>query len=141
MIRAFVDSGYFVALAIRDDQWHESAAHWSRKAERGKYALTTTWPVLLEVGNSLSKSKYRAAGAMLLDSILSDPAFTVVPLDESLLGEGMALFSEREDKEWSLTDCISFLVMSRDGISDALTSDEHFEQAGFSALLRTKEKK
>jgi predicted nucleic acid-binding protein len=48
-------------------------------------------------------------------------------------------FSERSDKEWSLTDCISFLVMQRLDLREALTADEHFHQAGFEALLREKQ--
>ena len=47
-----------------------------------------------------------------------------------------AMHKERSDKSWSLTDCISFVVMGEHGITDALTGDRHFEQAGFRALLR-----
>jgi len=52
------------------------------------------------------------------------------------MNEGLALFDSRRDKAWSLTDCISFVIMWRDGLDEALTSDHHFEQAGFRALLR-----
>ena len=135
---AFVDSAYFVALAVETDQWHEAASASLRKTERENLQLVTTWPVLLEVGNSLTKRKFRSAGAALIESILSDPAFTIVPLDDELLHGGLKLFAERADKEWSLTDCISFLVMRQHGLDEALTSDEHFAQAGFRALLLKK---
>ncbi len=135
---AFVDSAYFVALSVETDQWHEAAAALLRKTERENLHLVTTWPVLLEVGNSLAKRKFRSAGAALIESILSDPAFTIVPLDDELLHGGLKLFTDRADKEWSLTDCISFLVMRHHGLDEALTSDEHFEQAGFRALLLKK---
>jgi hypothetical protein len=48
----------------------------------------------------------------------------------------VALYGERMDKDWPLTDCISFVVMQREGITDALTGDRHFEQAGFVPLLK-----
>jgi uncharacterized protein len=60
----------------------------------------------------------------------------LVPVDERLFSDGFSLFSKRMDKEWSLTDCISFVVMQREGIHEALTGDHHFEQAGFVALLK-----
>ena len=59
----------------------------------------------------------------------------VVHVDQELLEQGLALFQSRPDKEWSLTDCISFAVMQKRGIGRALTTDHHFEQAGFERLL------
>jgi predicted nucleic acid-binding protein len=63
------------------------------------------------------------------------PAIRVVPASRALLEEGISLYSSRPDKDWSLTDCISFVVMRDEGIIQALTGDHHFEQAGFKALL------
>jgi len=60
----------------------------------------------------------------------------VVGLDPHLYQRGINLYAQRPDKEWSLTDCISFVVMSDRGITEALTGDHHFEQAGFRALLK-----
>lgn len=60
----------------------------------------------------------------------------LIPLDAALQQRGLALYAQRLDKEWSLTDCITFLVMSAEGLTDALTEDHHFEQAGFNALLK-----
>ncbi len=53
-----------------------------------------------------------------------------------LLEQGLALYTRRSDKDWSLTDCISFVVMKAEGIEEALTGDHHFEQGGFVALLK-----
>jgi uncharacterized protein len=64
------------------------------------------------------------------------PLTTVVPFDSTLMNRGLALFASRSDKDWSLTDCVSFLVMNDRGITDALTADHHFEQAGFVAVLK-----
>jgi predicted nucleic acid-binding protein len=91
--------------------------------------------VLLETGNALSKSKYRAAAIALLASIEDDATIDVVELSNTLYASGLELFRQRPDKDWSLTDCISFAVMHDEGVSEALTPDHHFEQAGFRALL------
>nr|MBA2333413.1 nucleic acid-binding protein [Blastocatellia bacterium] len=60
---------------------------------------------------------------------------TIVPLDSNLFDRGLRLMASRPDKNWSLTDCISFVVMKERSLSDALTADRHFEQAGFRALM------
>jgi predicted nucleic acid-binding protein len=60
-----------------------------------------------------------------------------VPASPELFQRGVELFRARPDKEWSLTDCISFVVMTEKGLSEALTGDRHFEQAGFHALLKS----
>lgn len=72
----------------------------------------------------------------LLTGLRSDPATRIVECSAELMQAGIELFLSRRDKEWSLTDCISFVVLQREGISDALTGDHHFEQAGFRALLK-----
>lgn len=72
----------------------------------------------------------------LLDALEGDPDVLVVPADASLFRRGVDLYRQRPDKDWSLTDCISFVVMEEQGLTDALTADHHFEQAGFRAILR-----
>ncbi len=134
--RIFVDAAFLIALSVESDQWHRSAVAWQRKMERGRFSLITTWAVLLEVGNSLAKLQFRSAGAKLITSVLEDPAFTVLPLGEPFLRGSLKLFSKRDDKEWGLTDCSSFLAMREQEMTQSLTSDIHFEQAGFKALLR-----
>jgi hypothetical protein len=62
----------------------------------------------------------------------------VLPLEAELFVRAFRLYSDRADKEWGLTDCVSFVVMTDRGIREALTADEHFEQAGFLPLLRMK---
>ncbi|MCG3197312.1 MAG: hypothetical protein GHCLOJNM_01797 [bacterium] len=68
-------------------------------------------------------------------ALMANPNAKVVPASRDLFEEGLSLFSRRPDKEWSLTDCISFVVMEREGLTEALTGDRHFVQAGFKALL------
>ncbi len=71
-------------------------------------------------------------------ALRSDPTVTIIPSSTELFAAGVELYATRPDKEWSLTDCISFVVMEREGLTDALTGDRHFEQAGFKVLLSNK---
>jgi hypothetical protein len=129
----FADTFYFLALAGERDRAHAIAVDYSRT--RHGPVVTTAW-VLTEVANALSAAARRFAFTRLLSRIRQDPRFTIVPPTQDLFERGVALYAERPDKEWSLTDCISFTVMREMGISEALTGDSHFEQAGFAALLR-----
>ncbi len=90
----------------------------------------------MEIGNALSKQRYRPAAVELLLSLENDPKIEIVPVSGDLYAQAFKLFSERTDKEWGLVDCVSFVVMRERGITDALTSDDHFRQAGFNALMR-----
>ena len=96
----------------------------------------TTRAGLLEIGNALSQQRYRQAAVQRLDSLEGDPTVAMGPRSESRYARAVQLYRERPDKEWGLTDCVSFLVMQDRGLTDALTTDEHFQQAGFRALLR-----
>ena len=97
--------------------------------------VTTEW-VLTELADGLASSRHRNMFMETRQELLADEDVEVVPLDMQVHQEGIQLFASREDKEWSLTDCISFFVMQREGITEALTGDHHFEQAGFVALLK-----
>ena len=97
--------------------------------------MTTVW-ILTELADALSDPTRRHEFIDLLEFLRSHPRVTIVPADQILFETGVSLYASRTDKEWSLTDCISFTVMSQYGIRDALTGDRHFEQAGFRALLR-----
>ena len=137
MVRAdvFLDAAYAIALAAPSDQLHARALALAEQLEADRTRLVTTQAVLLEIGNALSKRRYRAAAVDLLSSLEADPAVEVVALTPELYAEAFDLYRDRSDKEWGLIDCLSFVVMTARGISEALTADEHFEQAGFRALL------
>ena len=136
MNEVFLDTSFAIALSSITDQNHERAVRLANQIETNKTRLVTTQAILLEIGNSLSKQKYRAAAIQLLESLETDPNVEVVLLTNSLYRLAFNLFKQREDKEWGLIDCISFIVMQDRGISDALTADTHFQQAGFRALLK-----
>lgn len=130
-----VDTSYAVALVSTRDQYHQRARQLAdRYHARAK--LVFTQAVCLEIGNSLADLPHRREAVRLLTGIQRDPGAVVVPMSDELYAEALALFANRPDKEWSLIDCISFVVMRRRGITSALTSDGHFEQAGFEPLMR-----
>ena len=91
--------------------------------------------ILMEIGDGYARFGRRVKGCDLLDRILNESRYRVCPLLESLLQGGMQLYFSRSDKEWGLTDCVSFALMQSEGVTDALTADVHFRQAGFRALL------
>lgn len=133
MNEVFADTFYFVALLSPSDVAYERA----RKATTNRPAklVTTAW-VLTELANSLSGHKTRQGFLTALRALQSDPDVEIVGPNRELFDDGIKLYAARPDKDWSLTDCISFVVMQQYGITDALTGDRHFEQAGFRALLR-----
>ena len=96
---------------------------------------TTEW-VLMEVADALSAPEARGTVAAFLQAVRADPLFDVVGYEPEVYKTGFDLFAARPDKAWSLTDCISFAVMTEHGLSDALTADHHFEQAGFRAVFK-----
>jgi predicted nucleic acid-binding protein len=133
----FLDSVFLIALACPRDQHHRAATRLADQLQGGPAKrLITTRAVQLEVINALSATRYREAACGFLDYFAADPRLEVVELSRELLQDGEQLFRERPDKEWSLTDCLSFVVMDQYDVRDALTHDEHFEQAGFRAMLR-----
>jgi len=132
----FLDTAYAIALSASSDEHHEAALVLAEELEETESRLVTTRAVMIEIGNALSKRRYRKAALELLDSLEDDPTVEIVPVTEELYQQAFELYRERHDKEWGLTDCISFVVMKGRKITDALTTDEHFQQAGFKALLK-----
>ena len=132
----FLDTSFAIALSAPTDQFHDRAVRLAAELKSSRTKLVTTRAVLLEVGNALSRQRYRAAAVSLLSSFEADPSVEVLPLSESLYAKALELYSSRPDKEWGLVDCASFVVMSERAITKALTTDEHFQQSEFRALLR-----
>jgi predicted nucleic acid-binding protein len=134
MTAVFADSFYYFALVDPKDPARERAVERSRTDARR--VVTTQW-VLTEVGDGLARSAVgRDVFVRLVQDMQSQPDVHIVSYSDELFAAGIDLYARRPDKEWSLTDCVSFVVMEREGITDALTGDRHFEQAGFVALLK-----
>jgi hypothetical protein len=134
MKAVFCDTFFFLAAINQSDRRHHEALAWSNTYDGP--LLTTAW-VITEMADALAERRNRRAFEPFYQTLKDDQRMRIVPAEPSLWERGLTLYFQRPDKEWSLTDCISFVTMSDEGLGDALTGDRHFEQAGFNALLRS----
>ena len=133
MKAVFADTFYFLALVNPKDQAHRKALHFSAGFDGS--IVTSTW-ILMEVGDALWRVPDRATFLKLLDNLANDSSTGVVPATQDVFEKAKILFAARPDKDWSMTDCTSFVIMQGGGMTDPITGDKHFVQAGFRALLR-----
>lgn len=131
MNAVFADTSFFVAFLNPADSFHTTAI---KQMAILRPIITTSW-ILLELGNYVCDSPQRRLFAPFIQELKGDATIQIIPSEEELFQAGLELYNDRLDKGWSLTDCISFVVMSRFGLTDALTADRHFLQAGFNTLL------
>jgi predicted nucleic acid-binding protein len=132
MTTVFADTAFYVAVLNPRDDLAEAAEAYTRTAA---VKVVTTEFVLIEVANFFSRPASRAAYVRLVSGLRADPDTTIRPASPDLFERALQLFAARPDKDWSLTDRASFVVMTDLNLTDALTADRHFEQAGFRALL------
>jgi predicted nucleic acid-binding protein len=132
MNAVFADTFFFLALLNERDEAHARALHYEANMAQ---LVTTAW-ILTEVADAFSAPENRHAFLRLWDTLRESSDARIIRPTSELFDRGLELFRQRPDKEWSLTDCISFVVMRDEKIADALTGDHHFEQAGFRALLK-----
>ena len=134
MSAVFVDTGYLLALELSNDQNHHAATkHW-RIVRRRLPQLVTTSYVFDEVVTYFNSRGYHAKAVEVGRRLLTSPSMHFVHVDEKLFQEGWQFFQLHKDKDYSLTDCISFVVMKKLGIETAFAFDQHFVQAGFQKL-------
>ena len=138
MKRLFADTVYWIALTNSFDQYHAKAVEVS--SALGNCRLFTTEAVLTEFLNALADKGplVRAAAVEMVEAIMSNSQVTVIPQTLRTFSRSLAFYKARPDKGYSLTDCGSMLLMRERHLSEALTTDRHFEQEGFVALLRTR---
>ena len=132
MKRVFADTHFFIALLNARDEAHARAM---RVGSGPRLHLVTTRWVLAEVADAMAAQAYRTRAAKFLALAKANPWLTILNATDALFEQGCELYAQRSDKDWSLTDCISFIAMANEGLTEALTGDRHFEQAGFKALL------
>jgi uncharacterized protein len=129
--RIFLDTSFIIALINERDQYHAQAEALSFSFANS--ALLTTGAVLLEIGNALSK-EFRAEAASVIKLLSQSARVEVAEIDSKLIEKGLAVYEKYADKKWGLVDCLSFVVMREADITQALTFDKDFEQAGFTVL-------
>jgi uncharacterized protein len=130
----FLDTGYLIALEAADDQHHAAAVrHWHAIVQSRPRLITTSF-VLDEVATFFNSRGRHAKAVEVGKRLLESPSVQLVHVDEDLFGAAWTYFAARKDKRFSLTDCVSFVLMHRLGIGQALTFDAHFVQAGFHTL-------
>lgn len=131
MRKLFVDASYWIALELTDDQNHNAAqSHWNLLDLNAAHLLTTTY-ILDEAVTFLNSRNAHRNAVQLGESIILSPRIELVHVDADLFFDGWKSFKKYGDKRFSLTDCISFVVMKQNEVGIALTFDKHFSQAGF----------
>lgn len=128
----FADTFYYLAWVNSRDAKHERARQFS--ASFAGTVVTSDW-VITELANGLCKAINKPVFTIVHSMIQADVNTHVVPLDRRLQQRGVELFTNRLDKDWSLTDCISMIIMKDLDIAEIVTADQHFTQAGFRAML------
>jgi hypothetical protein len=136
MERVFADTSYWIALLNPRDDLHLKAAATSR--DYSAQQIVTSEMVLTEFLNSFSDygPRLRQAAARAVLSLRDSAQVVIVPQTSQLFEKALKRYQDMADKNWSLTDCASFLIMEDERLTAALTHDRHFGQAGFQALLR-----
>ena len=132
MTEVFADAFYYIALLNPADRFHAAAIQATQDLHQP--LVTTAW-ILMEVADALCAPAVRQRTHSFLQRVTTDPHTFLIVDHTPWFTRGIQLYGNRRDKSWSLTDCISFSVMTERGITDALTGDQHFVQAGFRALL------
>jgi predicted nucleic acid-binding protein len=129
--KALLDTSYLLALELARDQHHKQAIrHWQRIAG-SKIQLVVTSFIFAEVVTFLNNRGHHQKAVELGNNLLHAVSVQFIHVDAALLFEGWSYFQRHADKDYSLTDCISFVLMKNSGIKTAFTFDRHFVQAGF----------
>jgi predicted nucleic acid-binding protein len=131
--RFFLDTAFIQALLNPRDDFHALAKQLFPRVRRADEVWITE-AIFTEVGNALSAFN-RSGSVQFIEQCYRTDNILVVSVDTDLLMQALALYQSRLDKTWGLTDCISFVVMQQNNLTEALTSDRHFVQAGFHTLM------
>jgi predicted nucleic acid-binding protein len=129
----FADTSLFVAFLNPRDEFHDVAV--SHIADESRRLVTTDW-ILVELGNFVSKRRARRLFVPFVRDLRADPLVEIAPPSSHDFERSLELYDRRPDKHWSMTDCLSFLVMRKRNLTEALTTDHHFVQAGFKVVLK-----
>ena len=129
--KAFLDTGFVIALINERDQYHQQALDLADLYEQ--YLLVITDAVFLEIANALARN-YKQEAIQVIEELTSSENVEIVRLTPELFQRSFDLYKKRQDKSWGLVDCFSFIIMQDKNINFALSFDQHFIQAGFQLL-------
>ena len=135
MTPVFADTSALIAVGNKDDAFHDKAVRVQKDLFKSKWPIVTTHGVFMELFNTFSRAQQKPIAIRLFNLISRSKQWECIPTD-GLIISGIGLFEKRADKDWSLVDCISMLVAQERGITEIFTTDHHFEQAGFTILLK-----
>ena len=135
MATYFADTSYWMALSRKRDQHNRYAVAWNQFVIRTRSTIVTTEAVLWEWLNAFSDASVRAVAAEGYRRAHAVARIEVVPFQPEVIDSAVQRYRTRPDKNWSLTDCLSFVVMERRQLTEALTTDRHFEQAGMKVMM------
>ncbi len=138
--RFFMDTSFVIARFNKNDSYHDAATDLLPRVRAAK-EIWLHDGIVIEVADGLSSQSSRGTAIDFIDRAYNTTNVHIVPVNRDLLNRTVELYRNRPDKDWGLTDCISFIVMQDEGLTEALTADRHFEQSGFQALLREKAEK
>lgn len=135
MRRVFVDTSYYLALLLKNDDLRAEARAFDDRASGLR--MFTTDAVFMEIlAHVAARGTHLRAGALeLIESVRTAQNVTVVRQTPQLFDEALALYRLRPDKAYSLVDCMSMIVCRQMEIAEVLTHDRHFHQEGFTILL------
>jgi predicted nucleic acid-binding protein len=130
--RIFVDTAFVIAVVNERDQYHQQARELADRFEG--HPMLVTDAVLLEKGNAFSRN-FKPQAVEIIGFFMTSDEVEIIHLSHALFDKAFALYKKYQDKEWSLGDCFSFIVMREQAVKQALTFDQHFIQAGFTILV------
>jgi len=131
MTTIFLDTSYLIALELQSDQYHQKAQeHWRKARVNLPFMITTSY-IFDEVVTFFNSRGHHKKAVQIGSMLLSSPSVRFIHVDETLFAAGWTYLQRHHDKDYSLTDCISFTVMNTHTITTAFTFDNHFVQAGY----------
>lgn len=125
-----------MALVNKSDAAHQKAKKVRDALLKDHIQFVVTNYVMVEIANALCRIPHRETAVKLINFIEMTENIQIVEIDKEIYKEAWRVYSTYLDKEWSLTDCTSFEVMRARRITEAFTTDKHFEQAGFDVLIK-----
>jgi hypothetical protein len=136
MNKVFVDTSYFIALYNQKDEFHELALDWAKRIKSERITCHITIPIIFELGDGFSRLNRRETGIDLIQNIIQASNYVLHPFSQATYENALKIYLKYRDKEWGLTDCYSFQVMTEQKLTEVLTADPHFKQYGFIILLK-----